>query len=111
MRRLSIVLLLVFPDLAFAHGSGLFVLAVGVPSAFFAYLIGAALLLRSARPGHRSRRAWCLVAGLPIWMAFYILPWFSYETIVSPYENEWSIALPAGLVAIAFLLTIIQPQE
>jgi len=110
--RLLALLLLLFPSSAVAHGSGLAFIIFGIPLAICAYLIGAVLLVRSARQGNRWKRAGLLAVGFPVWLALFIIPWSGpYGNALSQYEMAWSFGLPTALLVVACLLASWSRQE
>ena len=113
-RTSALALGLFSPGVALAHGdmSGLVFIGVGLPYAVGAYLIGIALLLWTASPGHRWQRARWLALGFPVWMTAFIWPFSHYaDRLGGVYVVWWSLGLPTALLVAAGLLAFIRRQH
>jgi hypothetical protein len=105
------VWLLSSASLAHAHGSGLFLIFVGLPFALLSYLVFSAMSVLSAAKGQRMYRAILCVAFAPIWGMVFWTPWLSnYEENLRPYEVEWSLILP-GLLLFAGIAIVIKTRS
>ncbi len=98
--RAAPFLLIAFPNLAFAHGNGLVLMAIGIPFALIAYLASALVFVWAAPKDDRMKRVSISFLALPVWLLCFLSPWFSsFEVLISPYETQWSIGLPLLLLA------------
>ena len=92
---------------AHAHGSGLFLIFVGVPFALLAYLVFSVACVLSARKGQRAYQAILCVMFVPIWGVLFWTPWLSsYEVNLRPYEVEWSLILPSLLLVAGIAIAV-----